>query len=210
MNSIKHIFAAYKNWLMSILAPLGGPWAIFIIGFMDAAAFGIPLDPIVAYYVHTEPARALLFILTGAAGSALGSTVPYLLGYKGGEAFVVKKVGQKRFDKIHSLTEKYGDLALIIPGTMPPGTPYKLFVFSAGVAEMSYPHFLLAVFTGRVLRFTILSALTIKFGPQVVELTGSLFKQHLRETLLVVLAAVAVYFLAKYLRRGRSEGAVEA
>ena len=99
-----------------------------------------------------------------AAGSALGSLVPYIIGYKGGEAFVVNKVGKAKFDRIHGLSEKYGDLALIIPGMLPPPTPFKLFVFSAGVLEMSWPHFLLAVFTGRILRFSILAALTIELG----------------------------------------------
>ncbi len=197
VNSLKHFFDRYKTWVLKVLAPLGGPWAIFIIGLMDAAAFGIPLDPIVAYYVHTQPQRALLFIFMGALGGALGSTVPYLLGYKGGEAFVVKKVGRERFQRIHSFTEKYGDLALIVPGIMPPGTPYKLFVFSAGVAEMSYPHFLLAVFTGRVLRFGILAALTIQFGPQIVGFTGVLFKQHLRTTLLVLGSLIALWIIWK-------------
>lgn len=196
---------------MAVLAPLGGPWAVFIIGLMDAAAFGIPLDPIVAYYVHIDPRRTMVYVLMGAVGSALGSSVPYLLGYKGGEAFVVKKVGRQRFERIHAFTEKYGDLALIVPGVMPPGTPYKLFVFSAGVAEMNYLHFLLAVFTGRVLRFSVLAALTIKFGPQILELIGVLVKRHLAVTLIAIAVLVALaVFGARQRRKSDEETTAEA
>ena len=183
-----------------------GPWGVFAIALIDAAAFGVPMDPIVAVFVHTDPKRSLLYAVVGAAGSAIGSLVPYLLGYKGGEAFVVKKVGQARFDRVHRLSEKYGDLALIIPGVMPPGFPFKLFVFSAGVAEMNWAHFMLAVFTGRVLRFCILAALTIQFGPQVVELAGNAVKQHKVLAIGILLGLVVAGLVWYLLRRKKAEG----
>jgi membrane protein YqaA with SNARE-associated domain len=167
------------------------------------------MDPVVATFVYKDPARALLYILMGASGSAIGSLVPYIIGYKGGEAFVVKKVGQAKFDRVHGLSEKYGDLALIIPGMMPPGFPFKLFVFSAGVLEMNWLHFLLAVFTGRVLRFAILSALTIRFGPGIVQLTEALVKQH-KTALLIVLVALVALAIAIYFARKRRTNTADA
>lgn len=193
---------------MSVLIPLG-PWGVFLIGLTDAAAFGVPMDPIVATFVYKDPSRALLYALMGATGSAIGSLVPYIIGYKGGEAFVVKKVGQAKFNRVHALSEKYGDLALIIPGMMPPGFPFKLFVFSAGVLEMNWLHFMLAVFTGRVLRFTILSALTIEFGPGIVALMESLVKQH-KIAMLVGLGILVMVGIALYLARKRRTNAQAA
>jgi len=163
---------------MALLAPLGGPWAVLVIALLDAAALGIPMDPIIAYYVHAAPQRLMLYAVLGATGGALGSTVPYLLGYKGGEAFLIRKIGEKRFQRVHGLSEKYGDLALIIPAMLPPPTPFKMFVFSAGVTEMGYPHFLLSIFTGRLIRFLLLGMLTVRFGPEVVETTETMFKHH--------------------------------
>ncbi len=193
MKSLKLFFQKYQAYLQGLLLPFG-PWGVFAIALIDAAAFGVPMDPIVAVFVHTDPKRSLLYAVVGAAGSAIGSLVPYLLGYKGGEAFVVKKVGQARFNRVHSLSEKYGDLALIIPGIMPPGFPFKLFVFSAGVAEMNWAHFLLAVFTGRILRFCILAVLTIEFGPQIVQLTQDIVTRH-KFLALGILAALVVAWL---------------
>ena len=204
MKHLKLFFQKYQAYLQGLLLPFG-PWGVFAIAMIDAAAFGVPMDPIVAVFVHTDPTRSLLYAVVGAAGSAIGSLVPYLLGYKGGEAFVVKKVGQARFDRVHRLSEKYGDLALIIPGVMPPGFPFKLFVFSAGVAEMNWAHFMLAVFTGRVLRFCLLAALTIQFGPQVVELAGNAVKQH-RALAIGILLGLVVAGLIWYLLRRRKTG----
>ncbi len=203
MKHLKVFFQKYQAFLMSVLIPLG-PWGVFVIALADAAAFGIPMDPIVATFVYKDPSRALLYALVGATGSALGSRVPYVIGYKGGEALVVKKVGQAKFDRVHGLSEKYGDLALIIPGIMPPGFPFKLFVLSAGVLEMNWLHFMLAVFTGRVLRFTILSALTIEFGPGIVAMTEALVKQHKNAVLIVLLAIVVLGFAVHYARKKRN------
>jgi membrane protein YqaA with SNARE-associated domain len=208
LNFLKHFFARYKEWFLTLVAPLGGPWAVFVIALMDAAALGIPLDPIVAYYVHTDPRRSILYAVMGAVGSALGSTVPYMIGYRGGEALVVKRVGRERFEKIHNYTEKYGDWALIVPCLLPPGFPFKLCVLSAGVAEMGYIHFLLSIFCGRLMRFLLLAGLTIKFGPEVVALMGALVKHHLKETLIVVAVLVALgLLLKKYMQRSHAQQA---
>lgn len=209
MNFLKHFFVRYKAWFLALVAPLGGPWAVFAIAFMDAAALGIPMDPLVAYYVHTNPQRAILFAVMGALGSALGSTVPYLIGYRGGEALVVKRVGQERFAKIHNYTEKYGDLALIVPCLLPPGFPFKLCLLSAGVAEMGYIHFVLSIICGRLLRFLVLAGLTIKFGPEVVALIGGLVKHHLRETLLALAVLVAIIVTARLVKRFRGQQMAE-
>lgn len=194
---------------MAVLAPLGGIWAILIVSLMDAAAFGIPVDPVVAFYVHVDPRRALIYALVASAGSALGSTVPYLIGYKGGEELIARRVGEKRYARVRAASEKYGDLALIVPAIMPPGFPFKLFVFGAGVAEMPYFHFLLAVFTGRLARFLVLGALTIKFGPEIIGLSTSLLKQHRTLTLLVIAAIVIAIILIVRPRKSRTSSEAE-
>jgi membrane protein DedA with SNARE-associated domain len=51
---------------------------------------------------------------------------------------------------------------------------------------MNFGHFLLAIFLGRFVRFLVLSLLTLKFGPDVVHLTATLFQRHLGWTLTVL------------------------
>jgi membrane protein YqaA with SNARE-associated domain len=167
------------------------------------------MDPLFAVYSFNRPSRVLIYAIMGAIGSAIGSLIPYAIGYKGGEPLLEKRLGPERFAKIHNNTEKYGDLALIIPGILPPPTPFKLFVFSAGVARMRVAHFLLAVFAGRLIRFLLLGALTIRFGPEIVGMFQNLVKHHARGTL-IVLAVIASWFLVRYLRKkfSRSEDVV--
>jgi membrane protein DedA with SNARE-associated domain len=88
---------------------------------------------------------------------------------------------------------------------MPPGFPFKLFVFSAGIAEMTYVRFLISIFAGRLVRFLILAALTIRFGPQIVSLMGVLVRQHLVATLLGVAALVLIVVLVSKRRSRNAE-----
>jgi membrane protein YqaA with SNARE-associated domain len=181
---------------MGLLAPLGSIWAVLIIAFIDASFFGIPIDAAMVFYISAEPQHIFLLSVMGAIGSALGSAVPYLIGYLGGETVVEKRLGRERFARVHAISEKYGDLALIIPALLPPGFPFKACVLIAGVTEMSFPHFLLAIFVGRLLRFLIVGILILFYGPQIFGFIAIFFKHHLVLALLATAGLIALLVLA--------------
>lgn len=159
---------------------------------VDASFLGMPLDAIVAGYSYANPRRFLLYALIAAIGSALGSIPIYLIGYKGGEVLVVKRMGERRFNRIRASFEKHGLLAIMLPSMLPPPTPFKLFVLSAGVAEMSFGKFLAAILAGRFLRFALVSLIVIRYGPEILIFVGGVVHNHLR----YLLAALAVAGLA--------------
>jgi len=68
--------------------------------------------------------------------------------------------------------ERQEFLAMMIPSMLPPPTPWKAFVFAAGVFEMRVVAFLLAVFCGRMVRWLALSLLVLKLGPSAVEVVA--------------------------------------
>jgi membrane protein YqaA with SNARE-associated domain len=170
-----------------------GAWGVASLAALDSAAIPIPLDALVAGYVFSNPSHAWLYAIAGAAGSALGSLVPYYLGRAGGELFLLKRIDEAKLRRIRDRFERQEFLALMVPATLPPPTPFKLFVFAAGVFEMRVSQFLLAIASGRLIRFGILSILTVIFGPQIVTLTKNLIRNH---PSLAVLLLVVVLFLA--------------
>src|ERR1035441_9207622 len=117
--------------MLSILSPLG-IWGVLGFAFVDAALLGMPLDAIVGGYVYANPHRFLLYSAMAAVGSALGSVLIYWIGYKGGEVLLVKRIGEARFAKIRAAFDRHEFLALMLPAMLPPPTPFKLFVLSAG------------------------------------------------------------------------------
>jgi membrane protein YqaA with SNARE-associated domain len=187
-----------------------GAWGVFIISILDAAAFGVPMDPLVAGYVYSNPHKAWLYCLAGALGSALGSIVPFALGRAGGELFLLKRIDEARLKRIRDRFEKQEFLALMVPAMLPPPTPFKLFVFSAGVFEMKFPAFLLAIISGRLVRFGTLSTLTIIFGPQIVAETRNLIKTHPWVLALIIVGLIlAGYLVYRLLRQPAKEIAEE-
>lgn len=190
MKTIQHILTRYTAFLWAILAPLGA-WGVFVVAALDGAAFGLPMDLVIGGYVAQNHARLLLYVLMGAAGSALGSLVIYAIGYKGGEELLRKRVTPERFEKLHAAFEKHPFWSLMFPAMLPPPTPFKLFALGAAVAEMSVGHFLLAIFLGRTVRFLVLGILVVEFGPGVVHTLRIFFSHHFHWLLI----AVAIAFL---------------
>ena len=196
MKLIKHILARYTAFLWALLKPLGA-WGVLLIAALDGSFIGLPMDAVVASYVYTDRGRFLLYVLMASAGSALGSIVIYAIGYKGGEELLRKRIPPQRFEKIHTAFDKHPFWSLMFPAMLPPPTPFKLFVLAAAVSEMSFARFLLAIFSGRLVRFLILAALTLTFGPDVVKLAGTLFRQHLYVVLLIAAAALIGWLLQR-------------
>lgn len=200
MKNLLFFLNRYRVLLIAVLKPLG-IWGVFCLAAVDASALGLPLDFIVGGFLWNDRSRVLLYCLMAAAGSALGSLVPYAIGRAGGEVFLLKRTNRKRFDQLRDRFEKQEFLALMVPAVLPPPTPFKLFVFSAGVFGMRPFLFLLAIFTGRVLRFFLLALLIFRFGPSALPLVAQAMERHIATFLLIL--AIAALFGALRIRSKR-------
>ena len=194
MKTIKHILSRYTVFLWALLKPLGA-WGIFVIAALDGSVVGLPVDVVVAGYVYQNHARLLLYVLMASAGSAFGSIIIYVIGYKGGEELLRKRIPPERFEKLHSTFEKHPFWSLMFPAMLPPPTPFKLFVLAAAASEMGFWKFLLAIFSGRVVRFLILALLILKFGPGFVHVLGEMFRAHLYWMWIVLAAGLMISLL---------------
>jgi len=178
---LKRLIALLTKWKVFLLAfvkPLGFGGAA-VIAFIDASSVPLPMDLIMAGYAWHDRWHFYIYALLAGVGSSLGALVPYLLGRAGGELFLLRRVDRARFEKLRNRFERQEFLAMVIPSVMPPPTPWKLFVFGAGVFEMKVPQFLLAVFVGRTIRYTVEGLLTVLYGPKIIVLFGDLVHKHL-------------------------------
>lgn len=208
MPAKSKFFLKVAAWI-AFLKTLGA-WGVFILATVDSVAIPIPLDALVAGYVYANPHLAWLYCIAGAVGSAMGCLVPYGLGRAGGELFLLKRINEARLQRIRDRFEKQEFVALMVPAMLPPPTPFKLFVFSAGVFEMRLPAFLLAIVSGRLIRFSLLSVLTVIFGPQIVTEAKFLLRNHLGFTILAIMVAIAAaYLIFRLMRAPVSEVAKE-
>ena len=179
--------------MLAVLKPLG-VWGVCALAIVDSSSIPMPIDAIVIGYVSADHARFVIYALMAALGSAIGALVPYYLGRAGGELFLLKRINRQRYEKLRDRFERQEFLALLVPSMLPPPTPWKLFVFGAGVFEMKIRDFMAAVFLGRLIRFSILSFLTIRYGPEMVHVLSDVARKHL--AVLMVGIGVAMVVLA--------------
>jgi membrane protein YqaA with SNARE-associated domain len=183
---------------MHLLGPLG-VWGVFAVAFADSALLGMPVDAVVALYVYRDHRRLLFYVLLASLGSTLGSIPLYLVGYEGGEIVLRKRISEERFLRIHRSFERHEFWALMFPGMLPPPMPFKIFVLAAAVFEMKFRDFLAAIFAGRFVRFLAEGLLVLYFGPQIMDLLGTIFRRHFY----LVLATVVVGSVAWLVLRNR-------
>ena len=209
MKKILHLFDKYKIWLLAILKPLGF-WGVGGIGLIDAAAIPVPMDLIIAGYVWADKRHFYLYVVLASVGSALGGLVPFFLGRAGGELFLMKRINRARYEQLRDRFGKQEFLAMMIPSMLPPPTPWKLFVFAAGVFEMKTVLFMLSVFVGRFIRYIITALLTIEYGPQIVNMVTVLTTRHRIALAIVVsaLLALLVYWAWRTIWKKRPVAAI--
>jgi membrane protein YqaA with SNARE-associated domain len=206
--------AKWKYLVLPALAKLGF-WGVGVVALIDSSSLPVPMDALLAVYVWNDKGHFWMYCLMGAVGSAIGGLVPYGLGRAGGELFLLKRVNRERFESMRNRFERQEFLAVLVPSMLPPPTPWKAFVFAAGVFEMRVVPFMLAVFFGRLIRWMVLSLLVLKLGPSAVPLVGEMVKNHLAlflSAVVLVFAGIALWAVLKRRKRGevRLESAGES
>ncbi len=177
-----------------------GIWGVGAVAVLDSSSIPVPMDAILALYVWNDKPHFWLYCLIAAAGSAIGGLLPYGLGRAGGELFLLKRVDRAKFEKLRDRFQRQEFLFVMIPSMMPPPAPWKMFIFAAGVFEMRLSDFLLAVFTGRMLRWLALSLLVLKLGPGAVDLVA----RHALVAILIVGALAVLGGAWWWMRKKRS------
>ena len=185
-----------------------GLFAGFGVAFIDGMGLPLPgiVDAVVIGYSVSHPKLAWLCVLLTATGSTLGCLILYGIGYKGGQAFVEKKMSRRQFDRAHAFFERNSFLALMVPSMMPPPFPLKIFIFTAALFEVDLKHFLATVFFGRLVRFGVFTFLAVRYGSRIAAGFGA----HIRLILLVLGIVIVIILVGRALRRrSRREEAAE-
>jgi len=149
-----------------------GLWGVGLVAILDSSSIPVPMDAVLAVFVWNNKSHFLFCCILASLGSSIGGLLPYGLGRAGGELFLLKRINRARFDTLRLRFERQEFLAVMIPSMLPPPAPWKLFVFGAGVFEMRVLPFMLAVFTGRMVRWLILSVLVLELGPGAADLVA--------------------------------------
>jgi membrane protein YqaA with SNARE-associated domain len=200
------LFHKLNATLLVLLKPLG-VWGLGALAIVDTSSIPVPIDALVIDYVAHDHGKFLIFCLMAAAGSAIGSLVPYYFGRAGGELFLLKRINRQRYEALRDRFERQEFLAIMVPAMMPPPMPVKVIEFAAGVFEMKPLWYFGAVFSGKFVRFLLEALITIFYGPKILKTLGEIVHQHLGYLLgaIGILAGLLVIYIFRKLfgkRRG--------
>jgi membrane protein YqaA with SNARE-associated domain len=169
------LFSWLKTWKVKIVAfatTLGGP-GLLLISFLDSSILTFPVinDLLLIDLSIQQPARMPLYAFLAAFGSVAGCVLLYFLARKGGEAFFHRKAGAKA-KTIRAWVEKNGFGGMLIAALLPPPTPFKVFVFAAGVFEIPLLSFSTAIALARCIRYFGIGYLAVRYGKEAIPFIG--------------------------------------
>jgi len=193
---IKQSLQTFGEWLVTL-----GPFGLFAISLIDSAGLPLPGGPDAVMILLSAISHALvpLYAIAASAGSTIGCAFMYWIARRAG-LIALKQIKPARRERVENLLGRYDMLAIIVAAILPPPFPFKPFVLSAGVFKLRLPRFVIAVFAGRMVRFTVEGLLAITFQ----ERAGDVIKQHGWKLLVVVLVTAPLIVVINILRPRRA------
>src|SRR5262245_21168918 len=163
-------FEAISAWLRNTLLPYGG-FGLMALAVCDSSFISLPEvnDLLLMTFAINEPNSMVKFAVLTTVGSVIGCSLLYAVGRKGGEAFLRRSFADERLARVQRWYRRHGVLAVIVPSLLPPPTPFKVFVLSAGTFGISWPKFLTAVIIGRGIRYFSEGILAVLYGPAAIQ-----------------------------------------
>jgi membrane protein YqaA with SNARE-associated domain len=180
-----------------------GPWGLFLIALLDSAA--VPMvggpDAVILLLSWRSPSHLAAIVSAAVIGSTIGCIVLYRIGRAGGR-LVLERIDPKKRERVLRMIERNTSWAIFMSVAMPPPFPTKPVILSAGVFRAPLPTFVLAVFTGRLLRFSALAWLGARFGDRAAQLIRARYPLILG----LLLGIVVIILLIRNVRRNRRRG----
>jgi membrane protein YqaA with SNARE-associated domain len=157
-------------WVQASAVALGGP-GLFLIAFLDSSFLSFPevVDLLIIWLVTAHKHRVLYYALMPTLGSVAGCFALYLVGRKGGEAFLRRRFGERHVDRALGIFRRHGLLTVAVSALLPPPVPFKPFVLVAGVAGVRPIDFLIAVSIGRGIRYFGEAFLALWYGERAAQ-----------------------------------------
>jgi membrane protein YqaA with SNARE-associated domain len=184
--------SGWKQKIVAFAGALGAP-GLFLISFLDSSVLTFPVinDLLLIELSMQHPARMALYALMAALGSALGCVLLYFIARKGGEAYFRRKAGT-RAGAIRHWVERNGFGGMLLAAMLPPPTPFKFFVFAAGVFEVPLASYVSAISLARLIRYFGVGYLAVHYGNDALPFLG----RHKVQVGIFLVVFVAVSYLA--------------
>jgi membrane protein YqaA with SNARE-associated domain len=194
------------HWLVRL-----GPVGLFALAIVDSSIIPLPIPgstDLLLLLLVSHRGNPWLLTASAVAGSIIGGYTTWHLGKKGGEAAMNRWMSARMFKRVNAWVAGHPVLAVFLPAVLPPPIPLSPFILASGALGVSRGRFLAAYSAARIVRYSLVTLLAVKYGRRVVRL----YNQELGKwsaPLLWMFLAVAVasfgYGIWKFRRLRRSD-----
>ena len=164
--SIRHLLTFFLQ-----LGSLG----ILLVSIADDSFLFLPVgsDLLMVILVARHHERLPLYMLAGAAGSAMGVFFLDLVCRNGGEAMLTRLMKPKLLRYLKERIEKRAVSALIVTCLAPPPFPFGAAIAVASALQYPRLRLLTLVFVARAVRYSLIGWAAIYFGRRILRIAES-------------------------------------
>ncbi|MEM9738235.1 MAG: VTT domain-containing protein [Pseudomonadota bacterium] len=175
----------------------GSPWLIpvlFLAQVAETTFFPYPYEAVFIALCLACRSQIWVYVLITALGSAAAGAIMYQLGAHYADALAARVGAQDLLADYMARFAERGASFVFLGGITP--APSYIINIAAGASGYSFPVFLAAFTTSRLLRFAILGSLLYIFGDDLARLWDRFPKWIRRVGLIILLAAVTYWFVS--------------
>lgn len=176
-------------YIYSVVLSVGGP-GLFLIALADSSFLSVPEgNDILIVILSTGRGwdRMVYYVAMTTMGSVAGCALLYSVGRRGG-MFARRRLKEEKIREFEDLYRRWGVWMVAVPSILPPPTPFKIFVLSAGLFRIPFERFIFAVALGRTIRYSMWGILAVLYG--------DLARHFLERNLPVVGTVLFILFVA--------------
>jgi len=187
-----------RRWIFHL-----GGLGFIPLGLLDSSVIPLPgsMDILTIVLSARKKELWLYYALMATIGSVIGGYATYRLARKGGKEALERKFSARTLDKVYRVFGRWGFGAIAIAALLPPPVPMVPFVFAAGAMQYSVGKFLVALTTGRIVRYSLLAFLAAHYGRRMLTTVMSRLEHPVLIAIIGLIAAAIAAFIFILLRK---------
>lgn len=186
-----------------------GAFAFIPLGLLDNSVVPLPgsMDALLVVLAANRAEFWWFYSIMATVGSVIGGYLTYHLARKGGKEALEKKLKPKRAKRVYQIFEKHGFWSVFVGAIAPPPVPIVPFLAAAGALQYSRRNFLIALASGRLVRFALIGWLAGHYGKHIFGFLTKYYKPAFWTLLVlaVVGGLVGLFFYLRHRNRKRQE-----
>lgn len=182
-----------------------GLFGLFLMSVLDSSFLVLPFGNDLLLIALTSSNRTgptwIAYVLVSTIGSLIGVFVIDSLMRKTGEKGLERFVSQRKIEKLKSKMENKAGVTLFVATLLPPPFPFTPAVMTASALQCPRKNLFLAVFLGRLLRFSIVAILALYFGRQLIAYLNSDWLAYVVYALIGIAIVASIFSVMRWLKR---------